>query len=56
MVGNDVDEDMITSQLGMDVYLILDELINKHNLDISPYKKGTLENLLEFIKKSEISK
>ena len=56
MVGNDVDEDMITSQLGMDVYLILDELINKHNLDISPYKQGTLENLLEFIKKSEISK
>ena len=56
MVGNDVDEDMITSQLGMDVYLILDELINKHNLDISTYKQGTLENLLEFIKKSEISK
>ncbi len=56
MVGNDVDEDMITSQLGMDVYLILDELINKHNLDISIYKQGTLENLLEFIKKSEISK
>lgn len=55
MVGNDVGEDMVASKLGMDVYLILDDLINRNNENIDVYKKGYLKDFLDYIKKSEIS-
>ena len=50
MVGNDVDEDLITESLGMKVFLVTKSLINKKNKDISVYPHGDLNDLIEFIK------
>ncbi len=49
MVGNDVEEDMVASQLGMKVFLITDNVINKYNKDISVYPHGSIEGLMEYI-------
>ena len=49
MVGNDVSEDMITRELGMEVFLLTDCLINKNNEDIAQYPHGSFPELLEFI-------
>lgn len=49
MVGNDVAEDMIAEQLGMQVFLLTDCLINAHNIDISMYPHGNIDNLFAFI-------
>ena len=49
MVGNDVGEDMITEQLGMKVFLITRDLINKSGEDISRYPHGGFDELLEFV-------
>lgn len=53
MVGNDVDEDMITETLGMKVFLLTECLINKGGKDISKYPQGGFKELLEYIR-SEI--
>ena len=50
MVGNDVQEDMITESIGMKVFLLKKCLINKEGKDISIYPNGDLEDLVEFIK------
>ncbi len=50
MVGNDVGEDMIASQLGMKVFLLTDCMINKKNEDIALYPHGGIDELLEYIK------
>jgi len=50
MVGNDIDEDMCAAKLGMDTFLLTDCLINSSNADITDYKKGNFDNLLDFIK------
>ncbi len=50
MVGNDVDEDMIAETLGMQVYLVPKCLINRSGADISRYQKGTLIELLDYVK------
>ena len=49
MVGNDVSEDMITAELGMKVFLLTDNLINKSSADISKYKRGSFGELREYI-------
>ena len=49
MVGNDVDEDMITEQLGMKVFLVTECLINKNNADISKYPNGDFDALLKYV-------
>lgn len=49
MVGNDVGEDMIAQKLGMQVFLLTDCLINKHNTDISRYPHGGFDALLEWV-------
>ena len=49
MVGNDVEEDMIARDLGMQVFLLTDCLINKYNEDISHYPHGSFDALLEWI-------
>lgn len=54
MVGNDVGEDMIASQLGMKVFLLTDCMINKKNADISVYPHGSFEELMAYI--DELSK
>lgn len=49
MVGNDVQEDMIAAQLGMQVFLLTDCLINKSGEDISRYPHGGFPQLLAFV-------
>lgn len=49
MVGNDVAEDMIASDLGMQVFLLTDCLINKNNVDISAYPHGDFHALYNFL-------
>ena len=55
MVGNDVCEDMIASKVGMKVFLLTNNLINKDNLDLSLYPKGNLLDLLRYIEKNKTS-
>lgn len=50
MVGNDVDEDMIASQIGMAVFLLTDCLINRSGQDISRYHSGSFPELLAYIR------
>lgn len=44
MIGNDVDEDICAAQLGFDIYLITDCIINRENKDYSMYKNGSFES------------
>ena len=49
MVGNDVGEDMIAEQLGMQVFLLTDCMINKACSDISRYPQGSFTELIKFL-------
>lgn len=49
MVGNDVGEDMVTEELGMKVFLMPADLINKVGKDISQYPQGGFKELMEYI-------
>ena len=49
MVGNDVSEDMIAETVGMNVFLLTDNIINKENKDISAYPQGGFEELLKYL-------
>ena len=51
MVGNDVDEDMVAQQLGMQVFLLTPCLINKHGADINRWPHGGFDELLAFLQK-----
>ena len=51
MVGNDVSEDMIAQQLGMQVFLLTDCLINKDGRDISAYPNGSFPELMTYIRR-----
>ncbi len=48
MVGNDVDEDMIAETVGMETYLVTDNLINRDNKDCSKYTQGSLKDFYEY--------
>ena len=50
MVGNDVDEDMITEQLGMQVFLLTPCMINRSGKDISTYPQGDFSALAEYLR------
>lgn len=49
MVGNDVGDDMVARQLGMQVFLLTDCLINKGNEDIAQYPNGGFDELDAFL-------
>lgn len=49
MVGNDVWEDMIAKEIGMNVFLLTDCMINTKGKDISEYPQGNFSELLEYI-------
>ena len=49
MVGNDVDEDMVAKDLGMQVFLLTDCLLNKQGKDISAYPHGDFAALRAFL-------
>ena len=49
MVGNDVGEDMVVRQLGMQVFLLTDCLINRQGEDLSAYPSGGFPELKDFL-------
>ncbi len=49
MVGNDVREDMVARELGMDVFLITDCIINPESKSISEYPHGSWRDFIELI-------
>ncbi len=49
MVGNDVREDMIAKELGMEVFLLTDCIINKDDKDISEYPHGSFDDLMKLL-------
>lgn len=51
MVGNDVDEDMVARELGMQVFLLTDCLINKSEKDIDQYPHGGFVELQAYLNK-----
>lgn len=50
MVGNDVREDMCAAKLGMDTYLLKDCLICSEEDDLTGYRQGDFDDLLELVK------
>lgn len=50
MVGNDVADDMVAKELGMQVFLLTDCLINHKNSDISGYPSGSWAELVDYLK------
>ena len=52
MVGNDTRDDLSCKELGMDIYLITDCLINEKHIDISEYKNSSLENFYNYLQKN----
>jgi len=51
MVGNDVEEDMIASELGMKVFLVNYFIISRTDKDLSIYPTGDLDDLKKFLEK-----
>lgn len=49
MVGNDVDEDMVAAELGMEVFLITDCMLNRRNKEVSQYNRGGFSELQRFL-------
>lgn len=49
MVGNDVVEDTPAKQVGIEVFLLTDCIINKRNEDLSSYRHGNFTDLLRYI-------
>ena len=49
MVGNDVQEDMVAAELGMQVFLMTDDLINRDGRDVSHIPQGGFEELFEYL-------
>lgn len=47
MVGNDVTEDMAAQELGMEVFLLTDCLINQNGKDIAAYPHGGFPELMD---------
>ena len=51
MVGNDVGEDMIAREIGMQVFLLTDCIINKSNDNVEQYSHGGFDDLFDWLKK-----
>jgi len=49
MVGNDVSEDMIASEIGINCFLLTDCLINKENKNINNLPKGNFKDLINYL-------
>lgn len=50
MVGNDVSEDMVAETLGIKVFLLTDNLINREGKDILKYPSGSFNDLMKYVK------
>lgn len=51
MIGNDVGDDMVAKELGIQVFLLTDNLINKEDADISIFPNGGFDDLNDYIEK-----
>ncbi|SNX55221.1 HAD family hydrolase [Thermoanaerobacterium sp. RBIITD] len=51
MIGNDVDEDIISSEIGLKTFLVEDFMINKSSKDISSINHGNYKDMFEFVNK-----
>lgn len=49
MIGNDTEEDMIAEKLGMNVFLVTDYIVNKHNYDVNVWPHGTFDEMLDYL-------
>lgn len=49
MVGNDVTEDGCAKEIGIKVFILTDNLINKYNVDINEFPHGNFDDLKEYI-------
>ena len=49
MIGNDVSEDMVASDMGMDFFLVDTCILNPLNRDVSGVKRGSLQELYTFL-------
>lgn len=49
MVGNDVGDDMVAGDVGMELFLLTDCLINRKERDISGFRQGGFAELSRFI-------
>jgi len=54
MVGNDVDDDMVAENIGMKVFLLTDNLINKNDVDISKYPNGGYQEFIKYLKTANL--
>ena len=52
MIGNDVNEDMVINKLGASVFLLTNDLLNIHNVDINLYPHGDYDELIKFLNKT----
>lgn len=50
MVGNDANEDLAAGTLGMPVFILTDNLINKTGVDLSQHPHGGYPELMDFIR------
>ena len=50
MIGNDVGDDMVAGEVGMQVFLLTDCLINRKEKNINDFRHGDMNALCEFIK------
>lgn len=50
MVGNNATEDMVAEEVGIKTYLVTDILENEHNVDISAFENGSLEDFYKKVK------
>lgn len=49
MIGNDTRDDMVAETIGMKVFLLTDNLVNRENKDITTYNRGSFAELKEFL-------
>ena len=49
MVGNDVQEDMVAKEIGLNVFLLTDCLLNKAETDISVFENGNFDDLILYL-------
>lgn len=54
IIGNDVDEDMCAAKLGMSVFLVTSNVINREGADTSAYRQGDLAELCDYLEMLEV--
>ena len=50
VVGNDTTDDLAAVEVGMKIFLLTNDLINRDNIDISAYPNGGYDELVSYLK------